>query len=343
MVTDDRGSVEAGAQFLAWRPLIRYWWVILAASLIGAGLGFAIAQERDPLYEARALVIGSDSPIESDSFENVARVTFATDPVIQPVIDSLAIDTTVRSILANNRLDVEGVPRAVAVWVIGRSQDPEFASELANAAADSFASVASDKGLGTLEVFDPAAAPTSKPSRQTVATAIAGALVGGSLGLAATLLFIFLTRPLLSRVEALRVFPAPASFSVKVRVPTLSRLMRRTRARSRGTPKVVTAIWQAAGDETGSLPAVLCCHVDRPGLPKRATREFLARLAPERGDPNSFRCLKAKDDGIFQALRESQALIAVVSAGASANALHKLHEDTASMPKAHRRVLVFLR
>jgi hypothetical protein len=343
MVTDNRGSVDESARLRAWRPIVRYWWVIATASLIGAVVGFAIAQARAPLYEARAVVIGSDSPIQSDSFGSLAKLLFATDAVIQPVVDSLGLDTTVRSLLANDRLEVEEVPRTVAVWVIGRSQDPEVASELANTAADSFASVGTERGMGTLEVFDPAAVPTSKPSTQTVATVVAGALVGGSLGLAATLLFIFLTRPVLSRVEALRAFPAPASFSVKVPAPILSRLKRRTTTRQRGTPKVVTAIWRATGDDTGSSPSVLCCRVDRPGLPKRATREFLARLAPERGDSNSFRCLTAKDNGLFQALRESNALIAVVSAGASAHALHRLHEDTASLHKGHRRVLVFVR
>ncbi len=342
MAIDKRDYLDASAHLSAWGPLIHYWWVIVATALIGGIVGFAIAENRAPLYETRALVVGSDSPIEADTFGSLARVIFDTDPVIQPVINSLGLDTTVEALVASNRLEVEGVPRAVAVWVTGRSRDPEFASELANEAAASFASLGSEQGLGTLEVFDPASVPTSTPSRQTPATTIAGVVVGGSLGLAATLLFIFVTRPVLSKDEALRLFPASASFSVKVRVPFTSRLRRRKAAhRARGRPRVVNAIWRAVEADAGRSPSVLCCLVERRVLAKRATREFVARLAPEEGT-NSFRRLNAKDDGLVHALRETQALIAVCSVGASAHTLHRLAEEAAAMREAPARVLVFI-
>jgi hypothetical protein len=346
MATGNRVSLDAGTHLGAWRPLIRLWWVIFAAVVVGCLVGLAVARSRTPLYEAQTVVVASTTPIEGDSFGSLAEATFATDSVIQPVIDSLGLDTTVRTLLAGDRLEVEPVPQAVAVKVIGRALDPELASDLANVAATSFASAASEEGLGTFEVFGAAGVPSSPSSRQISLTMIGGGLGGGLLGLAVALAFIFLTRPVLSREDALRFFPAPASFSVKVRLPLVSRLpLWRTRHRDAGKPggKIVSAIWHAVGSDT-DRSAVLCC-VDRPGLRKPATRALVERLALEPGGFDaSFPWFRVNDNGLYRALREAQSVIAVVSAGASAQALHRLDEEaTMTAPEGHRRVLVFVR
>lgn len=183
---------------------IRKQWIVIAVlTALGAGAGFGVAQTMPDVYRSTASAYASTVSGETTG-ELVQGSTFvqgivqsyatvATSPyVLQPVIDDLDLDMTVKdlkgAITANTPLNT------VIVEISATSGDPQQARVIADAVIRSLADAVADPGISPrgaegdpmvqLTVISPAGTPLAPFSPDTKMIAAIAAGIGLLLGLA---------------------------------------------------------------------------------------------------------------------------------------------------------------
>jgi len=136
-----------------WIALRKRWIVIVALTVIGAGVAYGVAQLATPLYRSTSsLFVSSESGNSTSDLlqgstysQNLVQsyTQLATMPaVLQPVIDQLGLDMTStelgRSVTAQSPLDT------VIIEITATDETPERATQIADAVALSLSNVASE-------------------------------------------------------------------------------------------------------------------------------------------------------------------------------------------------------
>lgn len=194
--------------------VLRYWAVILAAMIVGGAAGWGLSQLATPVYRASASLYfsinfgnsGNDLNQGSTytqgqmlSYGQLAESTI----VLQPVIDSLDLDTTPRALA--EAIEVNTPANTVILEIQVGDHNPEQAAEIADEIAGSLIQVVDeiaprsaegDKAV-SVRTIDPAIAPANPAAPNTRLNIIAGIL----LGLIASILAIVLRRLLDTRVR----------------------------------------------------------------------------------------------------------------------------------------------
>jgi hypothetical protein len=333
----------------SYRIVTRWWWAIVAGALIGAMIGFASGRNSPAVYEADALVVASSSSIQAADFGPLAEAAFATNTVIQPVIDELGLRTTPQSLLASEQLRAKSVSGTVALRITGRSRNGQLASDLASAAADSFASAATDRQMGTFAVFGPGGVPGTRQPPLTRQNTLLGALGGASIAMVLVLLFVVVRRPLLTIEQAALEFPAQASFAARVRLPLSNilpwRIHRMAQIRPRG---LVPAIWHMVEAHNSVKARRVCCVLVTRGRHTSQSLVAMLQVLKAQSQMNAQhvdQLVWAHFDAPLMPhiLDGATAVVALVAAGAPRRSLQALDEELQTALVDMTRILVLVR
>ncbi|TCJ22802.1 polysaccharide biosynthesis tyrosine autokinase [Microbacterium sp. PI-1] len=183
----------------------KFWWVIIAAAVLGAVGSFGFASLQTPLYQATtslyfALNQGTSASDlnQGSAYTQSQMLSFAqlatSSRVLEPVIDELDLDTTSRELARS--IEVSIPQSTVMLRVTGISEDSEGAAELANAVAAQLIIAVKDvapkdpagDSTITAEIIDDAVAPEFQFTPSKMRDAVLGGFLGGVLGLAVAVL-----------------------------------------------------------------------------------------------------------------------------------------------------------
>jgi capsular polysaccharide biosynthesis protein len=366
------GGIRPGSDRLVWRFVSRWWWMIALAVGGGAAIGIVAATGAPDLYEARTIVFASQTSIPAEDFENLGISAFTTDAVVEPVIEELGLDASVRELLGSGQLEAEAITDTAAVRVIGRASDPQLAGDLANTAAESFANTTTFNGMGSFSQLGNAAVPDTPSPSPTRLYAAVGGVVGAATVVLVLLLLYFFTQPILSEEDAAEAFDADSALTARVHLP--SRWSRRARrevevrphgflegfrhhlpaqrserlkricyvvleSRRRGRSRTMALMNLLAGMRQ-RVPAKPNPSPARPNQSSKADAVRAPRVAPGAAPGVA---LKADDARLQDALSRSGGVVAIVPEGASRERLRMLSEEVRVTPGTKRRVVVLVR
>jgi capsular polysaccharide biosynthesis protein len=340
----DASRLGGSGQPLFLRFLSSRWPFLLLLAISGA-IGGAVVQAQSPtMYQAESVVTAVSTTIPTEEFE-FATTLFESDPVLQSVIDQLGLAATPDFLLANDFLDSESFVGG-GLKVISRSEDPQQALELANAASESFASNLETIGLGTFSVLPAEVAVRTSDGfdpLQVVAQAGAGVL----LAIAMLALLYLIRQPVLSVEDAGRQFSADVAFSAWMQLSRYSFF--RSRRAEMAPEGIVNAIWRRAQALEG-LPGPVCfVLVERKKRGDQPTRLLLDDLGVDHWtfpathmQPRSGYWVGARED-TFQAMERAAGVVAIVSEGAQSALLREVADELTVLTPDRHRILVFMR
>ena len=353
--TEVGASVPSLEHRPVWRSVFHQWWLIALLALVGGLAGLFIGSTIEPVYEAEALVQANETDIVVEGFDH-GQILFSSDEVLQPVIDSLNLDTTPKALLGKGQLDSQAVTGGL-LQIIGRAADADLAIDLANEAAESFQLQMVIKGLGDFRVLAASDASTV-PAPSELVTLVAGAFIGAILGIGVLLLLFFVRQPLLTEKEALAEFPADVAFSVRVSAPSRFPFLRfpfRKKKPSRTIVYpggVIGAIWRSArsGDRTAQMP-LACVLAERHRRGDRTVRSLLSEMrvvdewgrAADESNVASLYWIQSSAGTLAEALEPVGVVVTLVSEGAPRRLLRELAEELLVAPEQKRWTLVFVR
>lgn len=208
------------------RSIVRRWQVVLLLGVLGAAGAYAYATSLPSLYRATSSVFVS-SPRGETTNELVQGFTFteklvqsysrlATMPaVLQPVIDSLELDTTPAALASSVTSSTPLNTVIIEVTVVNRS--PEQAALIANAITKSLSETGQDLAQEgpsgapsvALETVSTAQPPSRPFSPNTVLIVLTGLLVGLGVGVAYAVLREMLDTRVHDEKDLERVSDAP--------------------------------------------------------------------------------------------------------------------------------------
>jgi capsular polysaccharide biosynthesis protein len=373
------GGIRPGSDRLVWRFVSRWWWMIALAVVGGAAIGILTAANAPELYEARTIVFASQTSIPAEDFENLGISAFSTDAVIEPVIEELGLDASVREVLGSGQLEAEAITDTAAVRIIGRASDPQLAGDLANTAAESFANTTTFNGMGNFSQFGNTAVPDTPTPAPTRLYAAVGGVVGAITVVLILLVLYFFTQPILSEEDAAEAFDADSALTARVHLPArwsrrarrevevrphgflegfrhhlpaqrserLKRICyvvlesrRRGRSRTMALMNLLAGTPQRASVKPNSSPAKPIPSPAKPNPSSEAGADRSPKVAPK---PSAGIALKADDARLQDALSRSGAVVAIVPEGSSRERLRILSEEVRVTPGTKRRVVVLVR
>ncbi|MCR8669843.1 polysaccharide biosynthesis tyrosine autokinase [Agrococcus sp. HG114] len=180
------------------RIVRKYWVLLVAATLVGVGMGAIASLMQRPVYSASTQVFvslqGGDTTAElaqGNTFTLSRVATYAnlvdSQRVLDGVIESLGLDETFSAL--DSRVSATTVPETTIIQITATSNDPAAAAALADAAAASLSETVTaiearpdQTSPVQLAVVERASVPTSPISPRTTVNIALGALI--ALGLA---------------------------------------------------------------------------------------------------------------------------------------------------------------
>jgi hypothetical protein len=347
-------AVPSAVNSTARSSMLRSGRLILLVALITAagGLIGGLLSQRRAVYEAEAVVAASTTPLPADNFTDLGVALFRTDTVLQPVIGELNLDITPQALLSEGYLEVESVTNAVAVRIIAQDSDPQLAAELVNAAADSFASALSDNEMGTFAVFADDAVSRSSGQSPLQSTLLAAAL-GLVLGTAILLVRTFVMQPLLTKEEALSVYPADVAYLAKVHTGGTFRFRQGDSYNSLEVfPQGLAQAIRRSTEAKKGIDSLSSCYVlvernRRGDKPVRALMEELrvSGVTEQSEDANrrDLKWIEVSDRHLGKAIEDAGVIAALVSEGVSRRSLQLLTEELLVAPGRRLLIMVFVR
>jgi len=361
MPTDPYGARRTSDRTLALgtrvgRPYPRsYWrwvrlnrWVVVFAMIVGTLVGAVTAWGSPTIYRSEALVAAVTTQIPSEDFGAVAEAAFTTDTVLQPVINALGLRTTPRELLATDQLSAQAVTGSAALRITARARDPRLASDLASTAASTFATVASDRGMGNFATFGSGGNPGAPEPGPMLQSALLGLLAGGLVAL--TGLFASSVREPVITEEQLRVeLDADDVFVARVRPEPRARGLRDKSGWRIEPQGVVDAVWRAAGaPETADRGALLAGVMVESVVGKEprvvAMLRALEAAAPDLpGDRQAFVGMSLGARLLPDALASAPAVVALVVEGTRRRLVARMREEISVTPAEKTRIAVLVR
>ena len=176
-----------------WRVLARHRLLAVLPVVVLVGAALLWSAQTTPVYtaSASALITGPSGAVATDAPTQLGSYAkLATSPiVIDPVIESLGLDTTASQLAA--KISATVVPSSAIFQIAATDSDPQSAARIANAVTAEVAQVAKDLAPSTTDkpaavsvtVVSPATPPKFTSSPQTKRNVLAGAMLGIFLGL----------------------------------------------------------------------------------------------------------------------------------------------------------------
>lgn len=214
-----------------WEALKKFWALIVAATILGGAIGFAMSASVTPIFQSTATLFFSLSQGNSASDLNQGStytqnqmLSFAqlatSSRVLQPVIDDLDLDTSPRMLART--IEVTIPQSTVILEVQASSSEPEVAAAVANAVADSLTDavreVAPTGAEGSPSIaatlIDSAIVPNVQALPNKPRDAALAAAVGLILGILTALLWTLLDTRVPNETVLTQVVSAPVLGSV---------------------------------------------------------------------------------------------------------------------------------
>jgi hypothetical protein len=339
--------------------------MVALGALGGAAIGLLVAARSPDLYEARTIVFASRTSIPAEDFENLGISAFTTDAVIEPVIEELGLDVSVRELLGSRQLEAEAIPDSAAVRIIGRATDAQLAGDLANVAAESFANTATFNGMGDFSQLGNAAVPDTPSPALTVLYVAVGLAVAALTVVLILLVIYFFTQPILSEEDAGGAFEADSALTARVHLP--SRWSRRKprhvevrplgflegfrhhlpAQRSERLKRICYVVLESRREGRSRTMALMNLLVGGPqrasAKPNPSSEAAVGEPPKVARGPSAGVALKADDARLHDALSRSGAVVAIVPEGASRERLRMLSEEVRVTRGTKRRVVVLVR
>ena len=180
--------------------LRRYWWVMVASSILGGIAALAGSALLPKSYEASAQLILTapkiTDPNEASIFVRERMPTYVALIESKPVLDnarqSLGLDETTD--LVSTRVSARVDAATVLIMLTAQAANPDDAAALANGVARSYAEVAprlenKDNPVLQADIVEAAVAPDRASGPPARATVLTGAVAGLTVGLLACLLW----------------------------------------------------------------------------------------------------------------------------------------------------------
>jgi capsular exopolysaccharide synthesis family protein len=222
-VADIKSQVTPGRIF---GVLLRAWWVLVLAGLLGGALAFGYSSTLSPIYQStastyfsmRSATSGSDIN-QGSAYTQSQMLSFAqlamSSVVLDAVRDDLDADLTNSQI--RNMTTVTIPQNTVILDVTAGSTDPEFAAELANSVAENLALVVDeispkdDAGNATVvaRVIEPATPALFQSSPNKQRDAVLGAFAGVLLAVLALVVWTLLDTRVRSEDALRRITDLP--------------------------------------------------------------------------------------------------------------------------------------
>ena len=213
-----------------WHILRRHWILISAAALAGILVGGAASILIRPTYTAETQLFvaiqnsGSAQELQQGNTFSQARVqsyvkTVETPIVLQPVIDTLGLETTVDELAKRVKAtsDLNTVLINISVEDTSPVQSSAVAQAVANSLVKAVDSLEKPKTGGTspvsLSIITPAAAPISPSAPNTRLNLVLGLIVGLILGVAGALLRTTMDNRIRGVADLRRVTSSPVSYT----------------------------------------------------------------------------------------------------------------------------------
>ena len=323
----------------------RGWPLVAAIVIVVAGVS-VWNDIRDPrLYQSQSVVTAVNTPIPVENFE-LAVTLFATDEVLEPVVSALGLEVTPGQLLAARALEADWVSGG-GVEIVGRSSSPQAAVNLANLAAESFATTMEEKGLGTFAVLSAEDAIEVGRSSPVVA-ALAGGALGGILGMAILAAAFAFRQPLVTEQDALAEFPADRVYGVQVRLRSAL-----GRGQEREAVILPAGIESAIIRETnhergGGDKGVLCCLLfekhrrgDRPVRYLLEKMDVLHQWTPLKKLDRYW--IDASEGVPLKPLEQATTVLLIVSEGCRRAALRDVSEESLAVSSGPSWILVFVK
>ena len=301
---------------------------------------------RDPSrYQSQSVVTAVNTPIPVENFE-LAVTLFATDEVLGPVVSALGLEVTPGQLLAARALEADWVSGG-GVEIVGQSSSPQAAVNLANLAAESFATTMEEKGLGTFAVLSAEDAIEVGRSSPVIA-ALAGGALGGILGISVLAAAFAFRQPLVTEQDALAEFPADRVYGVQVRLRSAL-----GRGQEREAVILPAGIESAIIRETnhergGGDKGVLCCLLfekhrrgDRPVRYLLEKMDVLHRWTPLKTLDRFW--IDASEGVPLKPLERATTVLLIVSEGCRRAALREVSEESLAVSSGPSWILVFVK
>lgn len=208
------------------RILRRHWVVVVACALLGLLAAAAMSLLARPIYTAQTQLFvaiqssGSVAELQQGNTFTQARVqsyveTTRTPAVLQPVIDTLALDQTPAELAQS--VSAYADLKTVLITITASDPSPVQSAAIAQAVADSLISTVGDLESPNsgdispikLSVVTPAVAPAEPASPDTKQNLVAGLLAGLVIGIAFAILRATLDTKIRTVEDVSRVTSAP--------------------------------------------------------------------------------------------------------------------------------------
>ena len=173
--------------------IVRWWWTLLAGTLLAAGVSYVAASTVTPTYEARAKVLVG--PVNAD-VNTLQAATSLAQTYAELVQDGAPIETVSdefgRSLGGAVRANADVSTRVVTIRV--RYRDQDLVAEVANALSRELTELADAEGSpeGVVAVVEPAERPSKAFSPQLGLVVPVAMMAGLLLSLAVVLLLEYL-------------------------------------------------------------------------------------------------------------------------------------------------------
>lgn len=206
--------------------MIKFWWVVVLGAIIGAVGSFGYASMQTPLYKSTvslhfALDQGSSAVDlnQGSVYTQGQMLSFAQlvegSRVLDPVIEELGLDVSSQQLA--RRLEVSVPQDTVTMHITATDVSPEGAADIATAAGESLIDEVQDvaprnpEGGSTITavIYDDAVPPAFQSSPDKSRDAGIGGVFGGTIAMAAALLFALLDTRIRSEEALAKVSDHP--------------------------------------------------------------------------------------------------------------------------------------
>jgi polysaccharide biosynthesis transport protein len=216
-------------EFRHYLSRLRAWlWILFAAVVLSAGLGYLLAAQIPPTYEARALLLvnvsagGPPTSSEISVSQQLVKTysVLATEPgVLEPVATQLGLSVTPDQLARS--VTVQPVRDTQLLTIVAQSPRPDEARDMANAVASTFIDQQRQRAVPTssadvISIVQPALLPTQSTQPRIALIVALAAFVGALL----TLLVLLIRDYLEDRVRT------PEQVARASSVPTLGSVAR---------------------------------------------------------------------------------------------------------------------
>ncbi len=173
---------------LAWRMIRRWWWALIAATVVGGALGYGLSLQITPTYESTTTLLvtqrETEGVVQLNDIQTAERLanTFSRLVTLRPVLDQAigegALPFSVNAL--DERITVANPAGTQLLEVSARADDAELAARMANAVAAAFISSNEAERTarpGTVSVVEDAIASDFPVSPRTHLNAVLAAML----------------------------------------------------------------------------------------------------------------------------------------------------------------------